>query len=237
MEGLVGFADLLELQQVDTRIDQLVADRRSMPELAEYAGARQAAGTAAVALDESTNLLASLDRDLARSDHDLQMSEQKLSEQERRLFAGGLNARETENLRAEVQSLRRRISSLEDETLELLEQREDRQGRQELLQEQAEATKQTERDLAERVSVLRATIDAALERQREHRAAVVELVGTELLRMYRRLRERRKGVVVGEISEGRVCGACHLGMSIGEFEEIKEDAIPQCINCAAILVM
>ncbi len=237
MEGLAGFGDLLELQKVDSRIDQLLADRRSMPELAEYARARQAAAAAASALDESTRLLRSLDRDLARLDHDLQTNEQKLSEQERRLFAGGLNARETTNLRDEVESLRRRISLIEDETLDLLEQRDSRQGRQKVLEEEAGAAKQTERALAERISVQQAAIDASLARRREHRAAVVELVPADLLRLYERLRVRRKGVVVGQISDGRVCGACHLGMSIGEFDEIKDDAIPRCIHCAAIVVM
>ena len=42
--------------------------------------------------------------------------------------------------------------------------------------------------------------------------------------------------MVGETS-GRVCGACHLQMSIAEYEEVARDAIPQCIHCAAILVL
>ena len=42
--------------------------------------------------------------------------------------------------------------------------------------------------------------------------------------------------MVGETS-GRVCGACHLEMSIAEYEEVVEDDLPQCINCAAILVL
>ena len=235
MERLTSFADLLELQQVDSRIDRLLVDRRSMPELAAHAQAHRAAHAAAAAAEESTNLLRSLDRDIARFDHELQMSEQRLREQERRLFAGGMNAREAQNMRAEVDSLRRRISTIEDDLLDLLEQRETRQEQQEVLQNEADSTGEVERDLARRIAEARAAIDASLGRHRERRAEIVEVVAPDLLRMYGRLRERRGGIVVGEIS-GRVCGACHLAMSIGEYEEIREDAIPQCIHCAAILV-
>lgn len=237
MERLTSFADLLELQQVDARIDRLLDDRRSLPELAEHVEARRAAQAAADALTESTDLLGSLDRDVARLDHELLMSEQKLKEQERRLYAGAMNARETQNMRTEVEGLRRRVSSIEDEMLDLLEQREGGEERQQVLQEEAESSREAERRLAERIAESQVAIDVALGRHREQRADIVGLVAEDLLRMYRRLRRRRKGIVVGEVSGGRVCGACHLAMSIGEYDEIRADSIPQCIHCAAILVM
>lgn len=236
MERLTSFADLLELQQVDARIDQLLDDRRSLPELAAHAQAYRAAQAAAAALEESTNLLRSLDRDITRLDHELLMGEQKLTEQERRLFAGGMNAREAQNMRAEVDSLRRRISTIEDEVLELLEQREVRQEQQHVLRDEADSTREVERSLAARIAEARAAIDASLGRHRQRHAELAGVVVPDLLRMYQRLRERRGGIVVGEVS-GRVCGACHLAMSIGEYEEIRDDAIPQCIHCAAILVL
>ena len=235
MERLTSFADLLELQQVDARIDQLLQDRRSLPELAAHAQARRAAQVAAAALEESTNLLRSLDRDITRLDHELLMGEQRLAEQERRLFAGGMNAREAQNMRTDVDSLRRRISTIEDELLELLEQREGRQEKQKVLQKEADSTKEVERDLASRITEARSAIDASVGRHRERHGELAGVVAPELLRMYQRLRERRGGIVVGEIS-GRVCGACHLAMSVGEYDQIREDTIPQCIHCAAILV-
>lgn len=235
MERLTSFADLLELQEVDARIDQLLEDRRSLPELAEHAQARRAARTAAEALEESTSLLGSLDRDIARLDHELQMSEQKLAEKERRLFAGGMNAREAENMRAEVESLRRRISTIEDDLLELLEQRETRHERQKVLQAEADSTRMVEQELADRIARAQAAIDASLDRHRERRTDIASLVESDLMRMYQRLRERRGGIVVGAMS-GRVCGACHLEMSVGEYDEVRGDTVPQCIHCAAILV-
>ena len=178
----------------------------------------------------------SLDRDLSRTEDELQMTEQKLREQERRLFAGRMSARETENMRAEVESLRRKVESTEDELLEFLEMREGMQEEEKILAEQADAAAEVERDLAGRIAESRGVIDASLARYRERREAIVGEVEPRLLQLYTRLRERRGGIVVGETS-GRVCGACHLQMSIAEYEEVVQDTIPQCLNCAAILVL
>ena len=43
MERLGGFADLLDLQQVDSLIDKLGEDRHTLPELAQHRQAYQAA--------------------------------------------------------------------------------------------------------------------------------------------------------------------------------------------------
>ncbi len=236
MERLSSFADLLELQQIDASVDKLLQDRRSLPELADHALARREAREAAHAAEEATVRMRSLDRDLSRTEDELQMAEQKLREQERRLFAGRMNARETENMRAEVESLRRQVASMEDELLEFLDMREGMQEEERMLAGRADATAEVEQRLAARIAESRGVIDASLSRFRERRDGIVAEVEPRLLQLYTRLRERRGGIVVGETS-GRVCGACHLQMPIAEYEEVVRDAIPQCINCAAILVL
>lgn len=236
MERLSGFTDLLELQEVDAGVDRLLNDRRTLPELVEHAEASRAAEAEARAFEGASNRMRSLDRDVARIEDELQMTEQKLREQERRLFAGRMNARETQNMRMEVDSLRRQVSVMEDELLELLDQREGMQEEERVLGENAGSTREVERRLAARIAESQAAIDSSVERYRERRARIAPSVAPELLRLYAHLRDRRGGIVVGATS-GRVCGACHLEMSIAEYEEVVRDAIPQCIHCAAILVL
>ena len=236
MERLSSFADLLELQEVDAGIDKLLSDRRNLPELAEHAEAGRVAEAAARAFDGATNRIRSLDRDAARVEDELQIAEQKLREQERRLYAGGMTARESQNRRMEVDSLRRRVSVMEDELLEMLDQREGLQEEEGVLGEKAGSTREVERRLAARIAESLAAFDASIERYRETRAGIIPSVAPHLLKLYVRLRDRRGGIVVGTTS-GRFCGACHLQMSIAEYEEVVGDAIPQCIHCAAILVL
>ncbi len=234
MERLTSFSDLLDLQQVDSLIDKLGEDRRTLPELAELREAAAEAAATASAHAEVNDRLRVVERSTGRVEDELTMTEQRLGEQERRLFAGAMSAREADHLRMEVGNLRNLVSRMEDELLELLEERERLDEEEKSARETAEAASGVERGLADRVGELQATIDASLSRYRERRAEMAAKIDPQLLRKYVQLRQRRGGVVVGEV-DGRVCGACHLQMSIAECEEVAADPIPQCIHCAAIL--
>ena len=236
MERLGGFTDLLDLQHVDSLIDKLGKDRHTLPELAQHRQAYQVARVAEVAHSELSDRLRAVDRSLARVEDELKMTEQKLGEQERRLFAGGMTAREADHLRLEVGHLGNQVSTMEDELLELLEERERLDGEEQSGREEAASALATERGLAQRVAELQATIDESLARYRQRRAEIAERVDAALLRKYVQLRERRGGVVVGEV-DGQVCGACHLQMSAAEYQEVAQDPVPQCIHCAAILCL
>lgn len=236
MERLTSFSDLLELQQVDSLIDKLREDRLTLPERAEL---REAAGVAAATASthsEVNDRLRAVERSTARVEDDLTMTEQRVRERERRLYAGAMSAREADHLRLEVGNLRKRVSTMEDELLELLEERERLDVEEKSASETAAAASEAERRLVARVAELEAAIDTSLSRYRQRRAEIAAEIEQGLLRKYVQLRKRRGGVVVGDV-DGRVCGACHLQMSAAEYEEVASDAIPQCINCAAILCL
>ena len=124
MERLTSFSDLLELQQVDSLIDKLRVDRRTLPELAELREAAVEAAATTAAHSDVNDRLRVVERSTARVEDELTMTEQRVREQERRLFAGAMSAREADHLRQEVGNLSNRVSTMEDELLELLEERE-----------------------------------------------------------------------------------------------------------------
>lgn len=236
MERLTSFSDLLELQQVDSLIDKLREDRLTLPELAQLREAAGEAAATAAAHSDVNDRLRAVERSTARVEDELTMTEQRVREQERRLFAGAMSAREADHLRQEVGNLRNRVSVMEDELLELLEERERLDEEEKSAGETAAAASGAERRLAARVAELEASIDASLSRYLQRRAEIAADVDPGLVRKYVQLRKRRGGVVVGEV-DGRVCGACHLQMSVAEYEEVAADRIPQCIHCAAILCL
>ena len=236
MEGIAVFSNLLELQQIDSKIDRLVEDRRTLPELLEHHQAATAAQEAQTAHSEAAARLHEVDRAMTRIDDELAITEQKHRAQERRLFAGGMTAREADHLRMEVRQLGNQVSEMEDEMLGLLEQRDLLDEQEGSAQEKASAARKEEQRLAGLVTRLLADIDAGLSHFRQQRADAVEEVEPGLLRRYQNLRERRGGVVVGEM-DGRICGVCHLQMSVAEHEEVIQEAVPQCIHCAAILCL
>ena len=236
MEQMAGFADLMELQEVDAAVDKLAEERRTLPELAEYAAAERDAGEKDREHEALAGRRQALERSLSRTEDELAAAEQKLKEQERRLFAGGMSAREADNMRMEVESLRRQVSVMEDEVLEMLDQREGLQEAELAAEQQAGSARERERRLSARIAESQAAIDASIGRLEERRRGIAPSIRPDLLKLYTRLRERRGGIVVGEVS-GRVCGACHLQMSVAEYEEVSGDAVPQCIHCAAVLVV
>lgn len=235
MNELSGLSDLLDLQSVDSVTDRLLADRDGMPELAEHAAAVQAAAEAGAAREQTAERLREADRETSRVEGELQLAEQTLQERERRLFAGGMGARETENMRMEVDSLRRQNSAMEDELLELLERREKTAEAAAEAEAAAVEAERAERTLAETIRSKQAEIEVRLAAQDSRRDEVAPLVPPDLMELYEELRERRGGVVVGALN-GRSCGACHMEMSMAEYEEVVEEFPPRCIHCRAVVV-
>ncbi len=124
MQELRSLADLLDLQAVDSEIDRLLHRRQSLPELEQYRVAHEAAQGIAARLETEEAELKQAELALDKSEGELGLLEQKLTQEERRLYAGGMNARETGNMQHEVESLRTRRTTMEEGVLELLDQRE-----------------------------------------------------------------------------------------------------------------
>lgn len=116
---------LLDLQSEDLAVKRLQERRASLPE--------------AAALKEVTDLFEELSSDLeiaTKQDHEIarehsrlegevELVEQKISREEQRMFAGTVsNPKELSALQAEVESLKRKKSGLEDQLLEVMEARE-----------------------------------------------------------------------------------------------------------------
>ncbi|MFZ0493310.1 MAG: hypothetical protein WAM81_08995, partial [Acidimicrobiia bacterium] len=124
MNEFRSLADLLDLQHVDSEIDRLLETRASLPELELYRRAHVRSEAVRLELTDRQRALREVSLELDRSSGELEIAETKVVQQERRLYAGGMSAKETENLRLDVESLRRKVNETEDGVLEFLQQRE-----------------------------------------------------------------------------------------------------------------
>jgi len=236
MEEMQSFGDLLDLQAVDLDIDRLIHTRGTLPVLDEYKTAH--ASTAAAqgeyeALNGEFNLAS---RDLDKAEGELEILEEKLGREEQRLFAGGMSARETENMRNEVISLRSKQSEMEDLVLELIDSREKLEERVKAATIRLDEMKATEAKLEAEVGKEWKKIDAELARREGTKAEIVPLIPAELLQLYDRLRNAKEGVAIGRLIDG-VCGGCHLALSAAEQLEVAADDPPLCLHCRRILVL
>jgi uncharacterized protein len=230
---------LLVVQRTDTHIDQLRHERANLPARARLA----ALGSELSALQSDLEGVASRRDDLARGqrrlEDDIAGIEAKVAHDEGTLYGGSVTApRELQDLQAEIESLRRRQSSLEDEVLELMESIEPLDAQAAELERRradvAASREETEREL----TAQEAELDVQIEREQATRADLVDGMDARLLDEYARLRTQLGGVGVARLEGGR-CQGCQLLLSAVERDRIKglaADALLHCEECGRLLV-
>ena len=148
------------------------------------------------------------------------------------------NPKDLERMGHELESLERRITSLEDTELEIMERLEETQA--ELEKVTGELAGFEERTLAlttarDQKSVgIRDEITAV---QRE-RAAAAEGLPADLTGLYERLREQKNGVGAAALTRGE-CGGCRLSMNAADLRAMAaapSDEVIRCEECQRILV-
>ena len=231
-----ALADLLDLQDVDLEIDRLLDQRQNLPELEQYKAANAERVEAEKQADALAAELKQTNLDLDKAEGELELTEIKLSETETRLYSGGMNARETENMRLEVQQLKDRKGRMEESVLELLDSREALEARHSEAQTAVETTKAAEQRLESTIGAAWKEIDLAVGRFEQRKSGIVEGIPEDLLARYEKLRRTKEGVAVGRLEHGQ-CGGCHLALSTTEQNEARESDPPLCVHCRRILVM
>lgn len=236
MNEFQSLVDLLDLQAVDLQIDRFLHQRQSLPELelfrAAHARSFQISNRLAEISDEFKHI--SLEEDKAEGE--LELLEQKVHQKEQRLFAGGLSARDTDNMRREVESLRTRESTMEDEVLKLLDRREVLETEVSAIKVELEAAQTEERRLEAIVGEEWKKIDAEIAKQEVRKQEIVPLIDPDLIELYENLREHKEGVAIGRLEDGGICGGCHLRLSTAEQQQVLSEELPRCLHCRRILV-
>lgn len=240
MEGALqefkSLADLLDLQEVDLQIDRLLAQRTDLPELGAYKAAHKASLAAAAQLKDAEARAKDIGMALDKNEGELEILEAKIDQSELRLFAGGLSAKEAENMRLDIQNQKRRQSDMETEVLELIDQYEAVSSEVAAAQALVAATQAEEKRLELAVAQEWKRIDAEMARREERKGAIVGLIPEDLLENYEKLRLTKEGVAVSRLADG-TCGGCHLILSAAEQAEAAKDDPPRCIHCLRLLAI
>ena len=233
------FEALLELQRIDTAIDQHRHRLAHLPEAAALADlAAQGAAieqrrraTAAVR-DEVAGRQAVFERELAAT-------EERSRTVSARMYSGEVSAsRDLQAMAADIESLKARASDLEDRILEVLDERDPLDASliadDEELSALAGRRVATEQALAEAEGGLR----AELEDLQYRRAGATAGIPPDLLADYERIRAGAGGVGAARLVGSR-CDGCHLTMPSMELDRIRHslpDAVVHCEECGRILV-
>jgi predicted nucleic acid-binding Zn-ribbon protein len=239
----VGTAEqeaLLAVQRHDTAIDQLRHRRETLPER----GALSSVEADIVALEARAAGVREQRDELARREKALEDEiagiEAKVADLNRRLYSGTIaNPRELQALQADIDSLERRASELEDAAIALLEEREPYDAELAALDARRAELDGRAGELRARLAEAEAAIDAEIAAEKAARDEAAAGVGPALLARYEELRARLGGVGAARLEPGGRCGGCNLQLPAVEVARIKReppDAVVCCDLCGRILV-
>ena len=229
---------LLEIQALDTRLDQLAHRRSSLGVHARLAEIAARAATAHDELVRARTAQSDVRRELAKAEQDVEQVRARARRDQERLDAGVGSAKDMQALQSELQALARRQAELEEVELEVME-------RLETLDAQVAELEATSRAIAEEQAAAEAERDAALAEidveaatVRSARETEAAQVSAELLALYERLRAQNGGVGAAAL-RGRRCEGCRLDLNPVDLNVVRsapEDAVVRCEECGRILV-
>lgn len=236
---MTDLAALLDVQEHDTRTDQLRHRLATLAERQLLDAERTALADAAAAGQSVEEQRRRVGRDLQRLEDDVSGIDAKAAQVDRTLYSSTVtNPRELQALQDELGALARRKSQLEDGELDLMEQAEPLDAELARLAATKERHEAEIARLADALTTTEAELSAELARVEGERAELVEPIPAELLAEYDRLRGQLGGVAVARLT-GTTCGGCHLGLSAVEVDRIRREppeALVHCEECGRLLV-
>lgn len=229
-------AVLLDLQAIDTKLQQLAYRANSLPELATIASLTAEAEEARLAGVADNGALEDAKAELKRVESDVEVVEARIARDTGRLETTS-SVKDVAGLETELAALRKRQSDLEDIQLGVMERVEE-------LEAKASESNAAYDALRQRIVEAESVRDAALgsiDGEREHAAAnrstLVQKLPEDLVALYERQRERYGSGA--SLLQGGVSSASGVRLNESDMAAIRAaapDDVVLCPDSNAILV-
>lgn len=230
---------LLAVQGRDLAMDRLAYRRATLPERGEIV-----ALMSQLVIARMTEGMARVSRDAigvrqSRLEADSVALSARIAEIERRLYGGTVSAsRELSAMAAEVTSLRRQLSEVEDRLLEALEESEPVDAQLAELVRAGDEMQAEQVRLGTVMAEADLVIEAEVEVERAERDQLAATLPLALLDQYERIRAHLGGIGAAKLSNGS-CGGCHLALPAAERQRLHHlppDEAATCEQCGRLLV-
>ena len=230
---------LLEVQLLDARVDLLRHQRAGLPELSEIAALQAERAQLEGERIDAQTAVDDLTAEQAKVDADVEQVKARRARDRDRMDKGLIaNPKDLQRMQGELESLERRITTLEDEELEVMERLEEAQTRLDSLVARIAAIDARLEVLSESRDQKTAELDAALRELDDERGPAISKLPGDLVALYDRLRAQKGGVGAAEL-RARQCGGCRLSIDSAELSVIRSaapDEVVRCEECQRILV-
>ena len=180
-----------------------------------------------------------LSTELAKIDADVESARARRTRDQGRVDQGVIsNPKDLQRMLHELESLDRRITSLEDQELEVMERLEEAQQAHDSLAAQLTATDERLASLGTMRDEKSSVLDEQLNDVAAERSPLSDGLPSDLLALYDKLRENKGGVGAAPLRAGE-CGGCRLTLDPAELATIRAagvDEVIRCEECQRILV-
>jgi uncharacterized protein len=230
---------LLDVQALDSKLDQLAHRRRTLPELAELERVSSDLGRDRDLLVGAETEESDLQREVSKAEADVTAVRDRSVRDRARMDSGSIgSAKELEALQHEVVSLARRQEELEEIELDAMERLETVQSHVANLRTRVAELTDRAADLDVRRDQAFADIDKDIAYVAGERERAATGLPADLTALYEKLRTDNGGVGAAPLHRGR-CEGCNLQltpMEVARFRSAPPDEVLRCEECRRILV-
>jgi predicted nucleic acid-binding Zn-ribbon protein len=224
---------LLKLQELDDRIDNLTAEKESIPEKKHELEESLEAHRAELEKAKAESV------DLAKGRKELEMELEeghtKIDRFKHQLYQVKTN-REYEALQHEISVLEEKNSRLEDRILEIMENAEKASRKIADREKNLKNEVETERRRQAQLDADEKDLEDQIAIRNDERVRLVSDLDKGLLKRYDRIRASKGGLAVATVDSG-ACGGCFRRIPPHEMQNLKrDDRIITCEGCGRILI-
>jgi predicted nucleic acid-binding Zn-ribbon protein len=229
--------ELLRLQALDIRLQQVEHQAKALPQHAELAALARTLDASKTVLTGRTGEVEDARIELRRIESDVEVVEKRIARDTDRAQHTS-SIKDVQALETELAALTARLSALEEIELAVMERLEEKEA--------AVAETEAERAaVATRVAEIEADRDVLLvdlNRQlgelARDREAIVSAIGADLAALYEKRRVAGRGNAAS-LLRARTCSGCTMTLTGNDLEDVRAapaDDIVFCPDCGAILV-
>ncbi len=226
------------IQELDTRIYRLKREIEGLEDKHQLDEIRAELESAEQALAEAEAELTELEHRQHKLDGELDLLSQKMEKEESRMMSGTImNPKELSAIQTEIFSLRKKRDEMETEDLEEMEGidglRAKIQASRGMIEQVTERQRRAKEAYASDLAEKRRQV-AELESERDEQKAVLD---PETVDAYEKLLEKKDGLAVVAIVQGRSCGGCRIEFSRTQIDRFQhEEGVFRCEYCRRMLV-
>ena len=230
---------LLDVQELDSRLDTLTHRLKRLPEAVELETLRSQRTDIDDRARDARIRVDDLVREQKKADADVEQVKSRRKRDQDRIDQGLITSpKDLERMQHELASLERRITSLEDTELEVMERLETEQNELDALSKQlSELDEQiTTTTLArdEKAGSVNAQLEGTLAERTQTAAGLPD----DLIALYGKLRQQKDGVGAAAL-RARRCGGCRLELNASDLAVMAKtpsNEVLRCEECSRILV-